>query len=69
MHEGQLVAYHSKMLNNAQRNYSTVDKELLSLVMTLCEFWSMLSQEILQTIGKLPCQKTYCSQQLSGFTK
>ncbi len=29
-------------MNNAQHNYSTVDKELLSIVMTLCEFWSML---------------------------
>jgi hypothetical protein len=42
MQEGQPVTFYSKKLNNAQHNYSAVDKELLFIVMTLHEFWSML---------------------------
>ncbi len=42
MQEGQPVVYYNKKVDNAQHNYSTVDKELLSKVMTLCECWSML---------------------------
>ena len=42
MQDNRLVAYYSRKLNSAQRNYATIDKELLCVVATLKEFCSML---------------------------
>jgi len=40
--DGRPIAYYIRKLNNAQKNYITTEKEMLSIVVTLDEFGSVL---------------------------
>jgi hypothetical protein len=42
MQDNHPGAYYSRKLNSAQPNYAPIDKELLCVIATLKEFWSML---------------------------
>ena len=60
------IAYYSKKLTPAQQNYTTTDKELLAIVMTLTSYCKMLmgSKIIVYTDHKNLTFKTFSIQRI-----
>jgi hypothetical protein len=67
MQDGTPLAFYSHKLNNAQRNYTTGQQELLSIVETLKEFQNiLLGQRIMvHTDHKNLLYKNLSTEQLS----
>ena len=62
LQDGQVVAYLSKKLNDAERNYSTTEKELLAVVTALLEWRCYLLGKPVRVITDHRCN-TFLSQQ------
>jgi hypothetical protein len=69
MQDGKPLAFYSRKLNSAQRNYTTGEQELLSIVETLKEFKNILLGQriIVHTDHKNLLYKNLSTERLSGW--